>query len=109
MHNYDEHHTHNHAHADGSVHAHDHKHEHGQENDHSHDHVPVKDEKEEAKALLNYMLEHNEHHAEELVSISDSLRELDIEVAAESLDKAISFYKKGNEMLEKALLATREV
>ncbi len=109
MHNYDEHHTHTHTHADGSVHAHDHVHEHGCEHDHNHIHAQGKSEQEEAKALLNYMLEHNEHHAEELISLSDRLRELDMESSASDLDKAVSFYKKGNEMLEKALLGIREV
>ena len=109
MHNYDEHHTHTHTHADGSVHTHDHVHEHGHENEHDHVHAEGKSELSEAKALLNYMLEHNEHHTEELMSLSDKLRELDLESAASGLDAAISDYKKGNELLEKVLLGIQEV
>jgi len=62
----------------------------------------------EVRALLNYMLEHNEHHAEELADISDRLRDLDLCGGAEMLDICLGHYKKGNEMLEKALLSIND-
>jgi len=110
MHDYNDHHTHAHSHADGSVHTHGHAHEHGHEHDHNHNHTGqgAVSEKEEVKALLNYMLSHNEHHAEELMGISDRFRDLDMEANAELLDMAISHYKKGNELVEKALLGIGE-
>ncbi len=108
MHNYHDHHTHTHRHEDGSVHTHEHAHEHGFENDHHHVHAGEGGEKAEVKALLNYMLEHNEHHAEELKEISDRLREMDLPAEAEMLDFSISHYRKGNEMLEKALLSIND-
>ena len=105
MHDYHEHkHAHEHTHSDGSVHSHAHVHEHGHEHDHNHAHTgAAAGEREEVKALLNYMLSHNRHHAEELLGLSERLRGLCMETAAKSMDEAISYYKKGNELLEKAL------
>lgn len=108
MHNYHEHHTHSHVHADGSVHTHSHEHENGKEIEHEHQHPAADGEKAEVKALLNYMLEHNEHHAEELIELSDRLRDVDLCAEAEMLDLCISHYKKGNEMLEKTLLSIQD-
>lgn len=104
MHDYHDH-NHGHTHADGSAHTHAHTHEHG----HGHKHTgTVAGEQEEVKALLGYMLSHNEHHAEELIGISDRLRDLDMETVAETMDQAISHYNKGNALVEKALLAMGE-
>lgn len=105
MHNY---HDHNHNHADGVAHTHPHTHEHGKEAEHVHEHGAEKGELAETRALLNYMLEHNEHHTEELEDISDRMKELDLSAEAEMLDLCIGHYKKGNEMLEKALLSINE-
>ncbi len=102
MHNYHDAHDHSHTHADGTVHAH--THEHG----HEHEHGSEKAELAEVRALLNYMLEHNEHHTEEIEDISDRLKEFDLCAEAEMLDLCIGHYKKGNEMLEKALLSINE-
>jgi len=103
MHDYHEHkHTHEHVHADGSTHTH--VHEHGHEHEHDHDHIHEGGgEKEEVRALLGYMLSHNKHHAEELHGLSERLRNLGMEAAAGVMDQAISYYQKGNELLEKAL------
>lgn len=95
MHDYHDHHSHGHTHGHGHVH------------DHSHSGTAA-GEQEEVKALLGYMLSHNEHHAEELIGISDRLRDLDMEVAAEIMDQAISHYNNGNALVEKALLAMGE-
>lgn len=104
MHNYHDAHDHSHTHADGTVHTHSHENEH----DHKHEHGADKGELAETRALLNYMLEHNEHHTEELEEISDRLKEFDLCAEAEMLDLCIGHYKKGNEMLEKALLSINE-
>lgn len=109
MHDYHEHkHTHEHRHADGSVHTHAHVHEHGHEHDHDHAHAGAAGEREELKALLSYMLSHNRHHAEELLGISERLKGLGLDAPAGALDEAISYYRKGNELLEKALAGTGE-
>ena len=54
-------HTHQHTHTgeDGQTYTHTHQHTHG--GDHNHDHSGV-----QAVAVLQYMLEHNIHHAKEL-------------------------------------------
>ena len=51
MHDYHEHHTHDHSHEDHGSHS----------------------GLEETRALLAYMIHHNEHHAEELAALLDSL------------------------------------
>ncbi|MCR4771232.1 MAG: cobalt transporter [Oscillospiraceae bacterium] len=61
-------HTHEHAHADGHTHTHAHTHD----GEHAHVHTG-EDGLRQTKALLKYMLEHNEHHAEELAGLLDAL------------------------------------
>ena len=47
-----------------------HTHDHGHEHPHDHGDIPPA---ERTRALLAYMIEHNEHHAEELAELVDSL------------------------------------
>lgn len=51
-------------------HTHEHIHEH--DHAHGHDHAPVTDEARR-QALLRYMIDHNEHHCEELADLLDGL------------------------------------
>ena len=64
-----------------------------------HEHIPEHHSTEEALALLNYMAEHNRHHAEELHELAHS-----IGGEAEALihDACVDF-QIGNEKLAKAL------
>ena len=40
---------------------------------HTHDHFHTDDKMAEIKALLAYMIDHNEHHADELADLLDAL------------------------------------
>ena len=79
-HIHDEHnHVHPHSHSDDHVHTHSHSHGDGHVHTHPHTHEEApthsegKTNLQETKALLSYMLHHNEHHAEELAALLDSL------------------------------------
>ncbi|MBO4330972.1 MAG: cobalt transporter [Oscillospiraceae bacterium] len=61
-------HTHEHSHADGRIHTHEHTHD----GAHAHAH-PGGEGLGQTAGLLKSMLEHNEHHAEELAGLLDSL------------------------------------
>ena len=60
-------HVYSHSHGDGHVHTHPHTH------DEAHTHISNPANQKETKALLSYMIHHNEHHAEELADLLDSL------------------------------------
>ena len=47
-----------------------HTHDHGHEHHHDHGDIPPA---ERTRALLAYMIDHNEHHAEELAELVDTL------------------------------------
>ena len=65
-------------------------------NEHGHTHGTVK---EETRALLNYMADHNEHHAEELREIADSLSS----DAAKAVREAVELLKQSTEKLRQAI------
>ncbi len=116
-------HTHEHTHADGTTHSHEHMHTHdemghthgsgeghththdGSTHTHGHDHphtdMNAQPGPEQTKALLTYMLHHNEHHAEELAAMLDSLPE----GAREKLTLAIGTFEAANVQLKEALEA----
>ncbi|MCR5154417.1 MAG: cobalt transporter [Lachnospiraceae bacterium] len=85
------------SHHEGEGHHH-HEHEHDH-HEHSHHHDGEKTSPEEALALLNYMVGHNKHHAEELHELAHSVSG----EAAELLHSALKDYEEGNVKLEKAL------
>ena len=66
---------------------------HGSDGHHDHDHEHCHECKEgceksctdEVVALLNYMLSHNQHHAEELDQMADNLVKLGMEDAARTI------------------------
>ena len=66
---------------------------------HPHDHEHKTHSPEETLALLNYMIDHNAHHAEELHELAHSSKE----EAAELIHEAVELFNAGNEKLEKAL------
>ena len=66
---------------------------------HEHTHGESAHSPEEALALLNYMTDHNRHHAEELHELAHSIGG---EVEAMIHDACVDF-EIGNEKLEKAL------
>ena len=73
---------HEHEHEHSCTHSHPHEHEpgnehaHGQAHDHEHNHASIAGgvaPEERTRALLAYMIDHNEHHASELSALADSL------------------------------------
>ena len=76
-------------------HNHDH-HSHDHDHPHSHDTAAAPDK---TKALLAYMVHHNEHHAEELASLLDSLPEH----AKKKLLSAIGAFEAANVELREVL------
>jgi len=87
-HIHDDHtHIHTHCHEDGLVHA------------HSHTGTEFSGGLEETKALLSYMIHHNEHHAEELAALMDSLPKR----AQKKLTTAIGTFEAANVELQQVL------
>ena len=70
------------------MHDHDHNHSHG-----------TASSPEETLALLEYMLGHNRHHAEELHELAHNLPETE----AALLHDAVEDFNQGNEKLAKVL------
>ncbi len=81
---------------------HTHVHEHG----HTHSHCCCGEHKtqplDENLALLNYMLEHNRHHGEDLHELYHSLAAVGKTDAAKLVAEALHFYDHGNEKLAEA-------
>lgn len=75
---------------------------------HDHGGAPQGDETFEALKLLEYMLHHNEHHAEELYQIAGRLTALGKAEAAATLGLAGEDYARGNQKLSAALAALKE-
>lgn len=65
--------------------------------EHSHNHSAASPE--ETLALLEYMLGHNRHHAEDLHKLAHNISG----EAAELLHEAVKDFKSGNDKLETAL------
>ena len=86
-------HDHSHSHGDGHTHTHPHTHE----ESHSHNHGSA--DMSETKALLAYMIHHNEHHAEELANLIDSLPKH----AQKKLTMAIGTFEAANVELQEVL------
>lgn len=89
-------HSHPHEHEAGHEHEHTHSHEHDHEHPHDHGDIPPT---ERTRALLGYMIEHNEHHAEELAELVDSLEG----PARKRLLEAIGSFETGNVQLREVL------
>ncbi len=104
-------HTHPHSHEHGEGHAHHHHDEHG-EHCHEHEHCGScssgGDCKNETVALLSYMLQHNEHHAQELDQMADNLDKLGMTTAAKTIREGVSDFQKGNMRLGLALTLVKE-
>ena len=111
-------HTHEHTHEDGVTHTHEHSHEEGHNHGHTHaDHACESghcgscnegDCKNETLALLTYMLQHNEHHAQELDQMADNLAKMGMDAAAKTIKESVSDFQKGNMRLGLALTLVKE-
>lgn len=111
-------HTHTHSHEHTHTHSHEHEHTPGHEQDHHHDHAHCHEESHdhehcggcqaqkpanEQEAILAYMLDHNKHHAAELLEIAKQFKEAGKEEAAVQIEKAVENFDKGNLYLSVAL------
>ena len=79
-----------------------HEHDPGHEHTHDHAHTPIADDvapEERARALLAYMIDHNEHHASELSELADSLDG----AARERLLEAVGGFQAANAKLREVL------
>lgn len=89
---------------------------HGSDGHHDHDNEHCHECKEgceksctdEVVALLNYMLSHNQHHAEELDQMADNLVKLGMEDAARTIKEGVADFQKGNMRLGLALTLVKE-
>jgi hypothetical protein len=85
-----------HLHEQEHGHGHDHRHEHG----HSHGSQNKQAaSSEEVLAMLEYMLGHNKHHAEELNGLAASLPQEE----AELLHAAVADFTRGNEKIARVV------
>ena len=69
---------------------------------HHHDLDASSSSREEAIALLGYMVAHNEHHAEELSELAETMRKLELFQVAEEIETSIESFKEGNLNLRQA-------
>lgn len=81
-------------------HTHEHCHEHTHPHEHTHGGAPHTDE--ENLALLGYMIEHNEHHGEDLHELYHALEDSGRHEAAALVGDALHYYGHGNEKLAEA-------
>ena len=97
------------AHCHGSEgHCHSHEgHCHGQEG-HCHSHESQAAPANQNEALLQYMLDHNTHHAAELDQMADNLAKLGMDTAAKQIKEAVADFQKGNMRLGLALTLVKE-
>lgn len=116
------HHTHEHTHE--YTHSHEHVHEEGHEQEHCHSHEQghthshghcgscggCQQERpaNEQEALLTYMLDHNKHHAAELLELAKQIRGAGKEEAAVQIEKAVENFDKGNLYLSVALSLAKQ-
>lgn len=87
-------------------HTHDHDHGHTHEGEHCHCHSHDGQNSQNANetvALLNYMIDHNKHHGEDLHEIYHSLENSGNKEAADLVHEAMHLYDHGNEKLAEAL------
>lgn len=109
-------HNHEHNHENGDTHSHEHGHGHDHDHHHEHGHCHEQcdscnsdcDPKKEAKALLAYMLQHNEHHAAELDQMAENLEKLGLVDSAKQIREGVTDFQKGNMRLSLALTLMKE-
>lgn len=69
---------------------------------HHHDLDASSSTREEAVALLGYMVAHNEHHAEELSELAETMRKLEMFQVAEEIEASLEHFREGNLNLRQA-------
>lgn len=114
-------HSHEHTHDNGVTHTHTHSHEESHEHNHAHEDTSCGhshgegcgscqggDCKNETIALLTYMLQHNEHHAQELDQMAENLEKMGLAAAAKTIKEGVADFQKGNMRLGLALTLVKE-
>ena len=107
IHEHDHQHPHTHDHLHEAGHSHEHSHEHSHHHhEHSHEHgaAPMA----QLCALMNYMVDHNAAHANELTELAEQLKSAGKEVAYEKVMSAVADFKKGNDTLAEVLRSLAE-
>lgn len=106
-------HVHDHLHADGAEHQHEHtaacgEHIHCGEGvncaDCGHEHLSPK---QELMGLMQYMINHNTAHANELAGLAKQLRDMGDAVSYEQVMLAVSDFEKGNLRLSTVLASLK--
>ncbi len=100
-------HPHTHTDANGNTYEHTHEHTHSHDHDHSHEHDHGHehthdggaDGYKKVRALVQYMVDHNAHHVEELAELQDMLPE----EARRKLQSAIGVFDAANLQLRGVL------
>ena len=88
--------------------------EHHHDHSHNHEHCGSCEDgcsgncTDEVVASLNYMLSHNEHHAEELDQMAENLKKMGMEDAAKTIKEGVADFQKGNMRLGLALTLVKE-
>ncbi len=76
---------------------------------HGHDHgEQAANGRDKQKALLQYMVDHNEHHASELDDVAQKFLDDGQPEVSEQIRKAVDEYQKGNMYLKLALSLVKE-
>ena len=75
---------------------------HSQHHHHHHDLEVSSASREEAIALLGYMVAHNEHHTEELEELAETMRQLNLDAAAEEIENSLGDFREGKLKLRAA-------
>lgn len=73
------------------------------EHQHFHENITAFESKEQAISVLEYMLEHNKSHADELHEICHKLEASDEKEAAYLIDDAVGYFRDGNDKLALAI------
>lgn len=90
--------------SENHTHTHDHNHAHDNGHCHSHSHEgQTAHSADETSALLNYMIDHNKHHGEDLHEIYHGLESAGKKEAANLVHEAMHQFDHGNEKLAEAL------
>ena len=112
-------HSHSHDHAHSHPHTHDGEHAHEHPHDHAHSHGDCPgaancgescdgcdaDPRAEVVALMQYMVNHNAAHANELAQLAGRLKDMGDSTAFEQVMQAVSDFEKGNMRLSTVLAA----
>lgn len=109
MENHSHNHTHEHSHEHTHEHSHDHSHEHSHDHEHQHTHhshaaeLKSNADTNQVISLLKYMLQHNEHHTQELLSLAQKMESSGLQESASLIKQSVICYEEGNAKLSDAL------